>query len=233
MDVLAQPPNPFSDDAGALVFPPLLPLFCLPGDWAIYVIARYVPAMAEWLGVGAADYGSAYSAAGSFVAWALLTILLIAAWAAVRDFDRAVTGRVSWLYAEARRYIRMGIARVKYRTGLKPRTEPVIEVTEVEGLGPDEIRVLRVHASVGPGYALAVSDVAERLEARGYEIRSALERLQTLKLLQATVGGLDGETAYTMTPLGRALLNKTLAAQRQRSPAARSRRPTNKASSFS
>jgi hypothetical protein len=31
-----------------------------------------------------------------------------------------------------------------------------------------------------------------------------------LKLLQATVGGLDGETAYTLTPVGRALLHKTL-----------------------
>jgi len=233
MDVLAPPPNPFSDGDGALVFPSLFELFCLPGDWAIYVVARYVPAMAEWLGVGATDYGSAYSAAVSIVAWALLTILLIVAWAAVRDFDRAVTGRVSWLYAETLRHIRMAIRRVKYRVGRKQRTEPVIEVTEVPGLGLDEIRVLRVHASVGPGYALAVSDVAERLEARGYEIRGALERLQTLKLLQATVGGLDGETAYTMTPLGRALLNKTLAAQRARSPAAQSRRPASKASSFS
>jgi hypothetical protein len=234
MDVLAQPPNPFSDDAGALVFPSLSQLFCLPGDWAIYAVARYVPAVAEWLGVGAADYGSAYSAAVSLVAWSFLTILLIVAWAAVRDFDRAVTRRVIWLYTEALRHIRMGIARVKHRAGLKRRTEPVIEVTEMPGLGPDEIRVLRVHASVGPGYALAVSDVAERLEARGYQIRGVLERLQTLKLLQATVGGLDGETAYTMTPLGRALLNKTLAEQRARSPAAQqSRRPASKASSFS
>lgn len=233
MDALAPPPNPFSDDAGALVFPSLFELFCLPGDWAIYAVARYVPAMAEWLRVGAADYGSAYSAAVSIVAWSLLTILLIVAWSAVRDFDRAVTRRASSIYAETLRHIRMVIARVKYRSRPKRRTEPVIEVTEMPGLGLDEIRVLRVHASVGPGYALAVSDVAERLEARGYQIRSVLERLQALKLLQATVGGLDGETAYTLTPLGRALLVKTLAAQRQRSPAAQSARPASKASSVS
>jgi hypothetical protein len=165
----------------------------------------------------------------SLVAWALLAIVLIAAWAAVRDFDRAVTRGVSGAYTEALRQIRMAIARIKYAQGPKRRTEPMIEVTEEPDLGLDEVRVLRLHASLGPGYALAVSDVAERLEARGYQIRGVLERLQSLQLLQATVGGLDGESAYTLTPLGRTILNKKLAELKQRSPAAQARRPVSKA----
>lgn len=229
MDVLAQPENPFVDDAGALVFPSLLQLFCLPGDWAIYLIARYLPAQAEWLGFGAAEYGSAYSVAVSLAGWALVAIVLIMAWAAIRDVDRAVTRGVGGLYSETLRHIRMAVARLRYGRRPKRRTEPVLEVTEMPALGLDEIRVLREHATVGPGYALAVSDIAERLEARGYQIRGVLERLQTLKLLQTTVGGLDGETAYTMTPFGRAVWNKTLAEQRQRSPAAQSRRVPSKA----
>jgi hypothetical protein len=229
MDVLAQPENPFVDDAGAFVFPSLLQLFCLPGDWAIYVVARYLPAQAEWLGVGAAEYGSAYSVAASLAGWVLVSIVLIMTWAAIRDADRAVTRSMSGLYSETLRQIRMAIARLKYGRRPKPRTEPVLEVSEWPALSVDEIRVLREHATVGPGYALAVSDIAERLETRGYQIRGVLERLQTLKLLQSTVGGLDGETAYTMTPFGRAAFNKMLAEQRQRSPAARSRRATSKA----
>ena len=229
MDVLAQPPNPFIDDAGTLALPSLAKLYCLPGDWAIYGVATYAPWAAQWLGIEAADYGSAYSVAVSLVAWAALTILLIVAWAAVRDVDRAVTRGVSRLASETMRRIRMAIARFKYRHGPKRRTEPAIEVTEVPELKLDELRVLRLHASLGPGYALAVSDVAERLEARGYQIRGVLEHLQGLKLLQATVGGLDGESAYTLTPLGRIILNKKLAEQKQRSPAAQSRRSASKA----
>jgi hypothetical protein len=209
---LPTPPSPFgADEAGAaLGLPSLQQLFFLPGDWSIYLVARYVPAIAEWLDLGAADYGSTYSAALSLIGWSLLTIVLIAGWAAVKDFDSALTRGVRTLYAETGRHIRMAITRVKYRRGRKRRTEPAFEVTEMPGLSADELRVLRVHASVGPGYALAVSDVAERLAARGYEVRGALERLQSLKLLQATVGGLDGETAYTLTAVGRALLHKTL-----------------------
>jgi len=229
MDVLAQPPNPFIDDAGALALPSFAKLFCLPGDWAIYVVATYVPSVAQWLGIEASAYGGAYSAAVSLVGWSVLTIMLIVAWAAVRDFDRAVTRGVAGLGSETLRHIRMAIARFKYRHGAKPRTEPVIEVTEVPDLGLDEIRVLRLHATLGAGYALAVSDVAERLETRGYQIRGVLERLQALKLLQSTVGGLDGESAYTLTPLGRIILNKKLVEQRQRSPAAQPRRAVTKA----
>ena len=229
MDVLAQPQNPFVDDAGALILPSLVKLFCLPGDWAIFGVATYLPSLARWLGLEAGDYGSTYSAAVSLVIWAVVTILSIMAWAAVRDFDRAVTRGVSGLATEAMRHVRMAIARFKYRHGPKHRTEPVIEVTEEPDLGLDEIRVLRLHATLGPGYALAVSDVAERLEARGYQVRGVLERLQGLKLLQATVGGLDGESAYTLTPLGRIVLNKKIAELKQRSPAVQSRRAVSKA----
>jgi hypothetical protein len=130
MDVLAQPENPCLDDAGALVLPSLAKLFCLPGDWAIFGVATYLPSAAQWLGLEAGDYGSAYSAAVSLVVWAIAMILLIMASAAVRDLDRAVTRGLSKAASEAMRQVRMAIARFKYRHGSKQRTEPVIEVAE-------------------------------------------------------------------------------------------------------
>jgi len=210
MDELPTPPYPFDEAGAALGMPSLQQLFFLPGDWSIYLLARYVPAIAEWLGIGAADYGSTYSASLSLIGWSLVTIALIVVWTAIKDLNSAMTRGVSTLYLETRRHIRMAIVRAKYRRGRKPRTEPAIEVTEMRSLDAAELRVLRLHGNVAPGYALAVSDIAERLAARGYEVRGVLERLQTLKLLQATVGGLDGETAYTLTPVGRALLHRTL-----------------------
>ena len=42
--------------------------------------------------------------------------------------------------------------------------------------------------------------------ARGYQVRDVLERLKRLDLLHTTVGGLDGEPAYTLTAAGRSLL---------------------------
>jgi Mn-dependent DtxR family transcriptional regulator len=100
----------------------------------------------------------------------------------------------------------MAIAFARYRRSRRiVRKEPTFDGEEPT-LSPDEVRVLELHAKLAPGFALAVSDVAAELQTRVYEVRTALERLQRLELLQATVGGLDGETAYTLTANGRALL---------------------------
>jgi DNA-binding MarR family transcriptional regulator len=106
-----------------------------------------------------------------------------------------------------RRHIRLAIAFATYRHRRRAeRKEPALDLKEVPGLSRDELRVLDLHAHVEPGYALAVSDVAEKLKARGYEVRGALERLRSLELLRSTVTGVYDETAYTLTPAGRALL---------------------------
>jgi hypothetical protein len=74
-------------------------------------------------------------------------------------------------------------------------------------LSRDELRVLELHAKLAPGFALAVSDVAAELDMRGYEVLDVLERLHhRLRLLHSSVVGLDGETAYTLSSNGRALL---------------------------
>ena len=205
METLPSPSNPFVVD-GAFALPSFEQWFYLPGDWLIYLLTSRVPAAAELLGVSADDYGSAFAGFLAWLLWVALAITLIGAASAVRRFDRAVTRGIAGTFDDLRRRIRMGLAFARYRRQRKVvRREPTFDGEEPT-LSRDEVRALELHARLAPGFALAVSDVAEELDARLYEVRTVLERLQHLKLLQSTVGGLDGETAYTLTQGGRALL---------------------------
>jgi hypothetical protein len=133
--------------------------------------------------------------------------VLIVSAGGVRDLDRVVTNKIGAGYREVCRRVRLLIALARYRRTRRRRCQPTgVELTEEPDLGRNELRVLQVHANIGPGYALAKSEVAMLLKARVHELEGALERLQRLALLESTMGGLDGETAYTLTPTGRAVL---------------------------
>jgi hypothetical protein len=205
MEPITTPANPFVVD-GAIAIPSFEEWFYLPGDWLIYWLSSRVPPLAELLGVGPADYGGAFAGLLSWLLWIAFAIALIAGAATVRRFDRAVTSGLVDGVAELKRRIRMAVAFARYRRQRKVvRKEPTFDGEE-PSLSRDEERALELHARLAPGFALAVNDVAEELDVRVYEVRSVVERLQRLKLLQSTVGGLDGETAYTLTSAGRALL---------------------------
>jgi DNA-binding MarR family transcriptional regulator len=205
MEPIPTPPNPFVAADGAFVLPALAEWFFLPGDWTIYLLASR-PAIAEIFGVGAADYGGTFAGILAWVLWLLFALASIATVSAARRFDRAVTGGIAYGVAELRRHVRMAIVLARYRRSRRAvRKQPTFDGEEPT-LSADEERVLELHAKLAPGFALAVSDVAEEFDVRNYEVSALLERLQKLGLLQATVGGLDGETAYTLTANGRALL---------------------------
>ncbi len=207
MEPIQPPPNPFLTEAGTLVLPSFEEWFFLPGDWLVYLLASRAPVVAQSLGVGPQDYGATLAGFVAWICWIMLVIVSIAATSAVRRFDRALTDRILYAVRELRRHVRMATVFAQYRRKLAAqRKEPSFDVGEEPGLSRDELRVLELHARLSPGFALSTSDVAHELGARGYEIRTALERLQKLKLLQATVGGLDGETAYTLSGAGRTLL---------------------------
>lgn len=207
MEPIPTPPNPFIADAGSFVLPLLAEWFFLPGDWLIYFLASHAPAIAAALDVGPADYGGTLAGFLAWVFWVAGPIASIAAAAAVRRFDENVTRRIAYAAAELRRRLRMAIAMARYRRGRRAaRREPSFDVEELPSLRRDELLVLALHSRLAPGFALTADDVAEELGRRGHEIRAVLERLQKLTLLQATVGGLEGETAYTLTAAGRAAL---------------------------
>jgi hypothetical protein len=207
MEPITAPPNPFVAETGDLVIPSFEEWFFLPGDWVIYLLSKWAPPVAEMLGVGPADYGGTLAGFLAWTCWIVLAIAAIVTTSAVRRFDRALTGGIVDLGLEVRRRWRMALVFAEYRRKLRmQRKEPTIDVAEEPGLSPDELRVLQLHAKLSPGFALSTHDVAEELNARGHEIRAALERLRKLNLLNATVGGYDGETAYTLSPAGRTLL---------------------------
>jgi hypothetical protein len=207
MEPMTAPPNPFITETGFFVIPSFEAWFYLPGDWLIYLVAKYAAPVAQLFGLGPADYGGALAAFLSWFSWIALALVAIATTSAVRRFDRALTYGILDAVTELRRRVRMAFVFVEYRRKLRAqRKEPTIDVVEEPGLSRDELRVLQLCARLSPGFALSTSDVAHELRTSGYEIRSALERLQKLNLLTATVGGLDGETAYTLSPAGRTLL---------------------------
>jgi hypothetical protein len=207
MEPINAPPNPFIAETGSLLIPSFEEWFYLPGDWVLYLLASRVPAVAELLGVSEPAYGGTLAALIAWTCWIVFAIALIIFTSAVRRFDRALTDNIVGAVVDVRRYMRMAVVFLQYRVKLRTkRKEPVIEVGEEPGLSRDEMRVLIIHSKLAPGFALSTSDVAQELGTRGHEIRAALERLQKLRLLQATVGGLDGETAYTLTPAGRSVL---------------------------
>jgi hypothetical protein len=136
----------------------------------------------------------------------VLAIAVIALTGAVRRFDRALTSGIVAGAAELRRRVRMALAFARFRQRRRSeRKEPTFDGEEPT-LSPDEVRALELHTRLAPGFALAVSDYVEELDMRAHDIRRVLERLQRLKLLQPTIGGLDGDAAYTLTAAGRALL---------------------------
>jgi hypothetical protein len=207
MEPIPTPLNPFMPETGALVLPSVGELLFLPGDWLIYLLASRAPAAAGLLQVGPGDYGGTLAGFLSAAVWLVLAIGAIATTSAVRRFDRALTSAIVGAATEVRRRFRMALAFARYRRSRRSaRKEPSFEVGEWPTLRREELRVLELHAKLAPGFAMAVGDVAEELEVRGYEARALLERLAQLHLLQSTVGGLDGDTAYTLTGAGRALL---------------------------
>jgi len=207
MEPIIPPPNPFVAETGLLAIPSFEGLFYLPGDWLIYLLSSRAAPIADTLGISPADYGGTFAGFTAWFCWIALAIVIIAATSAVRRFDRAVTGGIIGALIDLRRRWRMALVFVEYRRKLRvQRREPTIDVAEEPGLSRDELRILQLHAKLSPGFALSTRDVAEELNARVHEIRSALERLQKLSLLSSTVGGYDGETAYTLSPAGRTLL---------------------------
>jgi len=207
MEPIIAPPNPFVAETGSLVIPSFEELFFLPGDWFIYLLSSRAPPVAEMLGMSPADYGGTLAGFIAWTCWIVLAITAIATTSAVRRFDRALTGGLVDLGLELRRRFRMALVFAEYRRKVRAqRKEPTIDVAEEPGLSRDELRVLELHARLSPGFALSTRDVAEELNTRVHEIRAALERLQKLNLLNATVGGYDGETAYTLSPAGRTML---------------------------
>jgi DNA-binding MarR family transcriptional regulator len=187
----------------------LLHMFFLPGDWSLWALTTYAPWAARFLDVGPADYGGVLSGYLSVCAWLAALIAAAITYHFIRDADRKLTLAIAQRYDDLLRRLRIGVAllRQRWRRGDAARSRSSsVEFVEDVPLSDRELSVLQLHAELGPGYALSVSDVAHALNARAHPTHALLDRLKQLGLLNRTVGGADGETAYTLTSAGRALL---------------------------
>ncbi len=182
--------------------------FFLPGDWSIWALARYAPGLARFLELDADAYGGVISGFVSAFSWLALLLGIIIVYQSIRRFDDALTMRVRQAYVEGRRRARIAWASLRYRlrSGKPAVPEPQIEFSETLELAPAQLKVLRAALDVEPPYALALGEIASEIGVSRREAERLLEGLIELELLSTAFGGGDGESAYTITPSGRAYL---------------------------
>jgi DNA-binding MarR family transcriptional regulator len=184
-------------------------LFFLPGDTFIFALSTYAAPVARLLGISAADYGGVLAAFVSTCVWLAAFIALSIAYHSVLDFDRRATAGARRLAASALRHARMTRAVLRqrwraWRAARGPANE--IDFPGDIDLTATQRQALRLHAELGPGYALSVTEAARALGARRSATQDLLDGLQALGLLNRTLGGADGESAYTLSAAGKALL---------------------------
>jgi hypothetical protein len=183
--------------------------FFLPGDWLIWTAATYAPSLAGFLELGPSAYGGILSGFVSAFAWLAALLLLIIVWGSIRAFDRGLTSLIVRGYSQTRRKIRVSLNLLRYRLrslrSRSPRPEEIEHAQEID-LSAVDLAVLQLYTNVQSGYALSESEVAERLELRRNRAEEALGRLRKLGMLETTLGGSEGESAYRLTGAGRGLL---------------------------
>jgi DNA-binding MarR family transcriptional regulator len=183
--------------------------FFLPGDWLIWTVATYAPPLARFFELGPSAYGGVLSSFVSAFAWLATLLLLIIVHGSIRDFDRALTSLIVRGYSELRRKFRIGVTLLGYRLRSLRKTSPKpthVELAQEVDLSAGEAAVLLLYAKLQSGYALSVSEIADQLELRKNRAEEALGRLRKLGMLETTLGGSEGESAYRLTGAGRGLL---------------------------
>jgi hypothetical protein len=187
--------------------------FFLPGDSLLWLVMTHAPAVARFFELDAAYFGGVLSGFISALAWLSLLLLAGVLYNAAREADRALTRWIINFYGGGVRRVRVMLVSLKARWHQRPRplrrrgragfSAGVQEVA----LDAREMRVLDLHAELAPGYALATSEVAAALGVSAGEAERTLGKLSRLRLLAGTIGGLEGEEAYKLTPSGRGFLS--------------------------
>jgi DNA-binding MarR family transcriptional regulator len=126
----------------------------------------------------------------------------------IADADRVLTRALAALRARTVRRVRIEWTLFTGRLHRRPKKDPrpEVEFSEEIELSADELRTLRLHGELDPGYALGLSEIARALQVRKSRAEAALIRLKSLQLLETTACGVDGEDAYVLTRTGRAFL---------------------------
>lgn len=89
--------------------------FFVPGDWAIWAIATYAPPVAQFLEIGATDYGGVLAGFLAALAWIGTAIAAGLGYQAIREADEQATAAIIRGFDEARRLYRVARRRAKFR----------------------------------------------------------------------------------------------------------------------
>ena len=167
--------------------------------------------------MGSSDYRGLVSGCIATALWVLAIIVVNIVYAAVAEADRRATRGLAGGFAETRRRVGIAARLFRARSGRRKR-EPErreLEFSADAGLDAREARLLTALAEVAAGYAATVSELAATLALRKRDVEDRLDALARRKLLARTVGGADGESAYTLTAAGRAALLQQRLAPRE------------------
>ena len=187
----------------------LLHLLFLPGDIAIALLSRYLPAVANFFSLGADDYGGTLSKSVSILAWIVAFVIVGLVINAIRNLDRTLTSYVLGRYEEGKRVLRIarrkltswiGMLRQRYR-----EKSPGFAVGEVE-LEKLEAAVLRCYADIGEARVVAAADVAARLKVSLKQVQTALRQLTDYHLLAPAFGRDEGREGHHITQAGQIYL---------------------------
>lgn len=135
-----------------------------------------------------------------FVAWIILSIYRNIArnvGAVYRTFvyrlSESVAGWKTWFI-------------VKYRHLLPRRRSRNVEATPQIEFDDLDIAVMKIAATLGPGFAVNAAELADRFSLRPSQIQRSLDKLSNNKMLDNVIGSNEGFDNYRLTQLGNAFM---------------------------
>lgn len=184
-------------------------LFFLPGDTLIWLSLRYAPVVTDFFEVGAAQYGSTFSALLSVFVWLAITVIVMTTSHWLAMIDRALTGVVSSSLTGVLARFHIGghaIAEVYARRRRALKRWWARDDSQPK-LSSEELRILKAHAHVDPAASLALSDLVRATGVPRVQVIAILDRLRELRLLDRRADPGGNEFGYALTIPGRQFLS--------------------------
>lgn len=189
--------------------PWLLEFLLLPGDAAILLMLRYVPALAGFFELGTDDLGGTFSIVTSIVLWLACVVAVGAFVNALRAMDRTLTAWLAARYAESVRLIRVLVRRVRVTlTRLLARTRTSdgdLVVTDVS-LNNIETAVLRCLTQMEDGAVMTIDELAARFRCPPRSMRTVVGRLADLAFIESAGDRLTGAKGHRIATAGQMFL---------------------------
>ena len=189
----------------------LFELLVLPGNALVYVLNRFVPAVAEFVHLGADARSGPLVIIISAVVWLLAIVITGTVLTGVFDFFRRLIDQVTGVFRELQRLWRVIRRRVVayfgYRSAKRAAAESELEVAAIQ-LAATETKVLRCLSNIDDNAVMTLDEISASLGRDRRDIKALVQRLIDLQLIEAGAdkirrrNGLKIATAGQMFLLG-------------------------------